>query len=214
MGSGGTYKADLVNDTPTKLSLLISRQSMSPEIPPPPPQTTVSVPFKWEEAPGKPRHCHTQSQPVNSSSTKTRTLEQPPRLVFLEASKVSNIDAPSPTTVLDGPFVGRAMSFTSSYRTPRDNWNSNFGSARWSSFRKIKEETEGTFDFSDHCTTTTRPNVKKITRVTPSRRGTFLSLAKPKSHLWASIYDSFKQVVPWKRRQETHRKWASKIDTA
>lgn len=186
---------------PTKFSLLISRPSMPPESsspPPPPPQTTVSVPFKWEEAPGKPRHCHTESEPENSV---VKTLELPPRLLFL--------DGPSPTTVLDGPYVGRAMSFTSSYRTPRANWNSNFGSSRWSGYKKITtQDSEGIFDFSPNFTTV--PNIK-ITRV--SRRPSFWTLSKPRSHMWASIYESFKQVVPWRRKQQTQRKCASKFDT-
>lgn len=181
MGSGPDKEAEYVHELsyiPTKLSLLTSRQSMSPEItppPPPPPKTTISVPFKWEEAPGKPRHYHTQSEP------RTTTLELPPRLLFLEANN-NNIDVvPSPTTVLDGPYVGRAMSFTSSYRTPRASWNSSFGSTRWSGFRKInKEEDEGSFDFSDHCNAKT--NKGKITR----GGGSLLSLSKAKSHLWVS----------------------------
>ncbi|KAK2444448.1 hypothetical protein QL285_015475 [Trifolium repens] len=130
--------------------------------PSPPPQTTISIPFKWEEAPGKPRHCHTQSE-LNNTVT-TTTLELPPRLLFLD----SKPDVPSPTTVLDGPYVGRAMSFSSSYRTPRENWNSNFGSTRWSGFKKInnnKEGDEGSLDFSGQ-------NKMKISRA--------------KSHLWVS----------------------------
>ncbi|KAK7317114.1 hypothetical protein RJT34_01081 [Clitoria ternatea] len=185
--------------TPTKLSLLISRPNMPPETPPPPPHTTVSVPFKWEEAPGKPRHCHTQSEPA-------KTLELPPRLFFLESNKLSNIDGPSPTTVLDGPYVGRAMSFSSSYRTPREHWNSHFGSTRWSGLKKInKDDDEGIFDFSDNCTI--KPKVKI------ARRSTFLTISKPTSHFWANIYDSFKQVVPWRRKQQTQRRWSSKFDT-
>ncbi|RDX74197.1 hypothetical protein CR513_46082, partial [Mucuna pruriens] len=158
---------------PTKLSLLISRPSMPPESPPPPPQTTISVPFEWEEAPGKPRHCHTQSEPENCA----RTLELPPRLLFLlETNKVSDVDGPSPTTVLDGPYVGRAMSFTTSYRTPKGNWNSNFGSSRWTGYKKIStEDTEGIFDFSHHCAS--KPNVK-ITSV--PRRRSFWTLSKPR----------------------------------
>ena len=121
---------------PTKLSLLISRPTMPPETPPP--QNTISVPFKWEEAPGKPRHCHTESEPEDSGNAVKKTLELPPRLLFLlDTNKVSDVDGPSPITVLDGPYVGRAMSFTTSYRTPRDYWNSNFGSSRWTGYKKI-----------------------------------------------------------------------------
>ncbi|XP_045816005.1 uncharacterized protein At4g00950-like [Trifolium pratense] len=171
---------------------------------PSPPHTTISIPFKWEEAPGKPRHCHTQSELNNNTVTTTTTLELPPRLLFLD----SKLNVPSPTTVLDGPYVGRAMSFTSSYRTPRENWNSNFGSSRWSGLKKInKEGEEGSLDFSGQ-------NKVKISRAGAGAAGKDGSpVSKAKSHLWASIYGSFKQVVPWRRRKETQRKWVSITDT-
>ncbi|CAJ1972262.1 unnamed protein product [Sphenostylis stenocarpa] len=174
--------------TPPKLSLLtISRASMLPELPTPPPRTAVSVPFEWEEAPGKPRPCHSRSKPKASGDV-ARTLELPPRLVSLEAK------ASSPTTVLDGPYVGRAMSFTSSYRPPKDTWNANFASKRWSALKK-NDPGEGRFDFSSW--TVDGTHKVKITRV--RRRGSFLSLSHGSA--WASIYESFKQVVPWKKRK-------------
>ncbi|XP_061364438.1 uncharacterized protein At4g00950-like [Gastrolobium bilobum] len=199
----------LCYDTPPKLSILPSRPTMQPEAPTPPPRTRVSVPFKWEEAPGKPRPCHTRSEPMDSDSTVARTLELPPRLLFSETNVSNNM--PSPTTVLDGPYVGRAMSFTSSYRTtPKDTWNSNFGSSRWGGLKKSNRVgREGSFDFSNW--TEDGASKVKITRV--RRRGSFLSLSDGSSHLWASIYESLKQVVPWSRRQERQRKWAPKIDT-
>ncbi|CAL5204069.1 unnamed protein product [Lathyrus oleraceus] len=170
---------------------------MSSETATSPSKTMISVPFKWEEAPGKPRHYHhTQTELQNTVRT---TLELPPRLLFLEAK----LDEPSPTTVLDGPYVGRAMSFSSSYRTPRENWNSNFGSSRWTGFRKINREVdEGTFDFSHH-------SKVKIPRTTKGGS----PISKTKSHLWANICESLKQVVPWRRRKETQRKWVSITDT-
>lgn len=184
MESDAEKKCDHVHEppyTPTKLPLLISRPGMAPEAPPPlsPPQNTISVPFKWEEAPGKPRHSHTESEPDNSVK---KTLELPPRLLFLLDT---NVDGPSPTTVLDGPYVGRAVSFTTSYRTPRGYWNSNFGSSRWGGYKKITtdDDGEGSFDFSPRCSSTTMPNVK-ITRV--PRRGTFWTLSKQRSQLWVS----------------------------
>ncbi|XP_027333246.1 uncharacterized protein LOC113848068 [Abrus precatorius] len=185
--------------TPLKLSLLtLSRPNVPPELPTPPPRTAASVPFQWEEAPGKPRPCHTRSEPKGSDGV-ARTLELPPRLVLLE-TKVS-----SPTTVLDGPYVGRAMSFTSSYRSSKDTWNANFASSRWSG----SKNPEGSFDFSNWSVEGTRK--VKITRV--RRRGSFFSLSHGSSHLLASIYEGFKQVVPWKRRQEKQSKWAPKFHT-
>lgn len=176
--------------TPPKLSLLISRHSKPPEMPTPPLQTGVSVPFQWEEAPGKPRPCPTESKPRIA-----RTLELPPRLLFSEA-KVSN--APSPTTVLDGPYLGRAMSFTSSYRTRRsrskEHWNGNFGSSRWRSLRGNKDdEVEGSFDFSncpiDGYSSDVRSTKVKITRVRSRsrRRGSFFSGISQTRSLWVSL---------------------------
>ncbi|KAJ7965330.1 DUF688 domain-containing protein [Quillaja saponaria] len=129
-----------------KLALfsLPSKPSETPGLLSPPSQTTASIPFQWEEAPGKPRPCNTQFKP-NSA----RSLELPPRLLFSGQAKVTNM--PSPTTVLDGPYVGQNLSFSSSFRNPADSVKSSgyFGSRRWSSFRKNnKEVVESNFDFS------------------------------------------------------------------
>ncbi|ONI01206.1 hypothetical protein PRUPE_6G127900 [Prunus persica] len=70
----------------------------------PPLQTSVSVPFQWEEAPGKPRHCST----TESKAKCARSLELPSRLLN-EAAKTTNM--PFPTTVLEGPDVGRTLFF-------------------------------------------------------------------------------------------------------
>ena len=163
--------------TPAKLSLLVPpRTSMPPEAPTPPPRTTtVSVPFQWEEAPGKPRPCHTRSEP-NKGSDVARTLELPPRLLFLE-TKVSN-SMPSPTTVLDGPYVGRATSFTSSFRTPKESWKDNFGSSRWGGVKK--KNGEGSFDFSSW----TEDGTSKVNITRVRRRGSF---SQARSQLWVSL---------------------------
>ncbi|KAK1412200.1 hypothetical protein QVD17_33239 [Tagetes erecta] len=72
----------------------------------PPLQTTVSVPFRWEEQPGKPLPCTdliiTGSQYNTTRPDKTH-LDLPPRLAAVtpEANIVTKTS--SPTTVLDGP---------------------------------------------------------------------------------------------------------------
>lgn len=108
----------------------------------PPLRTSASVPFQWEEAPGKPRHCKTESKPKSA-----RSLELPPRLLS-ENAKVVNL--PSPTTVLDGPdHLGRSLSFTYSFRNNSETLGKRvisrdgggyFGSRRWGSFRKSTKE--------------------------------------------------------------------------
>lgn len=187
--------------TPPKLSLLTISRVPPPELPTPPPsRTAVSVPFEWEEAPGKPRLCHTRSELKPSDAADVdvarRTLELPPRLVLSE----------SPTTVLDGPYVGRTVSFTSPYRlSSKDAWSSdaNFASNRW----KKSDPEEGSFDFSSWTMEGTRK--VKITRV--RRKGSFSGLSHGGSHLLASIYESFKHVVPWKRKTRKAEKMGTQI---
>ncbi|KAL5567752.1 hypothetical protein UlMin_024327 [Ulmus minor] len=198
--------------TVPKLSLFSLTPSQQPEpsgMRTPPLRASASVPFLWEEAPGKPRE--NDIKPKNSP---VRSLELPPRLL-------AEIKVTSPTTVLDGPEVGRSMSFTFSYRSPNESWGKRltrekvgyFGSARWGSFRKNKEAVGGNLDFfsnggRDFCGGATGGGgggaKVKITRV--RRRGSFLSISNSKAHFLASIYENIKQRVPWRRKQEKQRK--------
>lgn len=91
----------------------------------PPLQTIASVPFRWEEEPGKPRPCTALVALTKSSSA--RGLEPPPRLFF---SDVKLPKMSSPTTVLEGPYaaVPRAVFQSSSFRVTRDRRHSFGGS--------------------------------------------------------------------------------------
>ncbi|CAL5206480.1 unnamed protein product [Lathyrus oleraceus] len=188
-------------NTPHKLSL--PRPCFSSEAPTPPPRTTaISVPFKWEEAPGKPkpRPSDRRSEPKERETSVVRALELPPRLLLSLES--SNINAPSPTTVLEGPYVGRAASFTTSYRD-NNKESVSFGSSRWGGLKKNNRiDREGSFDFSSW--SVDGSDKVKITRV--RRRGSFSSFSHGSSHFLASIYGSFKQVVPWRRKQEKQQR--------
>ncbi|CAH1416459.1 unnamed protein product [Lactuca virosa] len=101
----------------------------------PPLQTSASVPFRWEEQPGKPRPCtdlilHTTTTAVN------RCLELPPRLTMVESNIITK--TPSPTTVLDGPGDtggagnGKSIFSSSSFRFARE--------------RRRKGQRQGSFD--------------------------------------------------------------------
>ncbi|CAK7324191.1 unnamed protein product [Dovyalis caffra] len=143
----------------------------------PPIHTLASVPFKWEEAPGKPRpSCVTQSKPKIA-----RCLELPPRL--LNETKVSNM--PSPTNVLDGPYASRSLSLG---RGGSFSSNSKervlFGSGRWGSFkRNSKEVVDASVDGGvSHGGETG----VKITRI--RRRSSFLGFPHTRSHLLVRIY--------------------------
>lgn len=98
------------SSTPPKLSLysLPTQRPEPPGMATPPLRVRVSVPFSWEEAPGKPRKEPAPSDPRPSPS---RGLELPPRLVAEEMRSGSTSMSSSSTTVFDGPFVlGRANS--------------------------------------------------------------------------------------------------------
>ncbi|KAG8390421.1 hypothetical protein BUALT_Bualt01G0081600 [Buddleja alternifolia] len=203
------------NSTP-KLSL--SKLPCKPREPlhmlTPPLRPSVSIPFQWEEAPGKPRSTAAPppqpATPPSSKNKAARCLELPPRLLHDDA-KITIM--PSPTTVLDGPYVGRSLSLacTFSFRkgmvTGREDGvrpgkrgsGGNLGSGRWGSFREEGKFVRGSSDFSHSLGDIFKidKNVK-ITRV--RRRRSFFSLSTINSNLLGDIYASFKQAVPWRRR--------------
>ncbi|GER37316.1 hypothetical protein STAS_13722 [Striga asiatica] len=94
---------------------------------PPPLETQASVPFKWEEQPGKPRPCTDIITVPEPGSGPAKLPEPPPcRLMLLADSGGGRITKmPSPTTVLDGPYV---------YSVVRP---------RFSSFRLFREPFDG-----------------------------------------------------------------------
>ncbi|KAK4364178.1 hypothetical protein RND71_015536 [Anisodus tanguticus] len=93
-----TPKLPLSLSTPT-MKLKYSSQHSTGILTPPLNTTLVSIPFKWEEQPGKPRPCTDLIISIFNDH-KPKCLEPPPaRLYYLENTKM-----PSPTTVLDGPY--------------------------------------------------------------------------------------------------------------
>lgn len=134
------------SSTPPKLSLFsLPRQpSEPPGMVTPPLHASISVPFQWEEAPGKPRPFGIIDP--NSKPKSARSLDLPPRL-FADA-KVAHFSPP--TTAVDDPISGRDLSSSLSFRFP-DTWAETatatregkdgkyVGSRRWMSFRKKKE---------------------------------------------------------------------------
>ncbi|XP_043716063.1 uncharacterized protein At4g00950-like [Telopea speciosissima] len=224
---------------PQKLSLFslpVPQQSSDPSgMLTPPFRPPASVPFLWEEAPGKPLLTSNSSSSSSSSSAIARCLELPPRLQLTEASN----NTPSPTTVLDGPYVRRSSSFTSpsvdrdppplqgSFRrgtgSPEDSDGVDgipqLGSLFHSKRRDVRScSGRGYFGFSlrkaffssSSSSFNSKPNQdvggegNSISKVKISRirsTGSFFSLSRTKSsHVWASIYEGFKQVVPWRNK--------------
>ncbi|GKU87917.1 hypothetical protein SLEP1_g2244 [Rubroshorea leprosula] len=68
---------------------------------------SASVPFHWEEEPGKPKPCTALSTFTIPDDFAKKCLELPPRLL-VDAKQYS-----SPTTVLEGPYIGWSSRFQS-----------------------------------------------------------------------------------------------------
>ncbi|KAJ4875725.1 Uncharacterized protein Rs2_40743 [Raphanus sativus] len=166
---GFTKDQDRFCSTP-KLPLFSYPTNMPYETPglaTPPVNIGGSVPFLWEEAPGKPKARSSVRKPPRSNRTgekrgAVRSLDLPPRLLLRpeEPCKSFTADEPSPTTVLDGPhdLRRRALSLPRSAYVVRKlrgvpapapaKEKRLFGSSRWGSFEKCREASEGIFDFS------------------------------------------------------------------
>ncbi|KAF2315199.1 hypothetical protein GH714_038405 [Hevea brasiliensis] len=193
----------------------------------PPLYASASVPFRWEEEPGKPRICTALSNPIDSSP---KCLELPPRLLLdANVSKLA-----SPTTVLEGPYLGKQRFRSSSFRIIRRECYGSFrrsstpergqlstmvlsnrglkdrllGSWSWgrTAFRGKREVAGASYVFPsstdrevDGSNEEEERSSKnvKITRI--RRSGSFSTHAR--SHFWATIYEGLKQVVPWRNRK-------------
>ncbi|KAJ7962599.1 DUF688 domain-containing protein [Quillaja saponaria] len=106
-----------------KLPLLSIQLMQSPErsgMLTPPLHTSASVPFRWEEEPGKPRPCTALTPFINSTDFVHKCLELPPRLQI----DANNTKLASPTTVLDGPYMGRPKIQSSSFRISKECYGS------------------------------------------------------------------------------------------
>ncbi|KAL7002347.1 hypothetical protein U1Q18_003500 [Sarracenia purpurea var. burkii] len=125
-------EAELERSSTPKLRLLSILPLQSPErsgMLTPPLHACASVPFRWEEEPGKPRPCTTLIAAAFSDplfNREPKSLDLPPRLQLTE-SKMTKTNS-SPTTVLDGPDVVARPFHFSSFRFKRERQGS-FGSS-------------------------------------------------------------------------------------
>ncbi|XWS35908.1 hypothetical protein CRYUN_Cryun20dG0037100 [Craigia yunnanensis] len=194
----------------------------------PPLHASVSVPFRGEEEPGKPKPCTTLTTFSNPIDFDQKCLELPPRLLL--DAKVTKL--PSPTTVLEGPYMGRARFQSSSFRMGSECYGSfQAGSCspemvqlgtRVLSKRRSKEKVLGSWrrmkarrevggnsyvfpssgDRDSECSREGEESSSTSAKITRIRTGSFPSLSRSKSHFWASIYEGLKQVVPWSKREK------------
>lgn len=174
----------------------------------PPLQDPVSVPFGWEEEPGKPKPC----TDLVSFSNKPRTpkcLELPPRLLIdANLTKVTKLPSPTPNVVTNNNGY-RSPSFRMSHEDCHGSFGAErsqlgtmvlskekgwFGSWRRKVFNAKRELSGGSHVFpssadkdTDHIGTIGGSHKKlRMTKVKRSRSSS--SLIHAKSHVWVSFF--------------------------
>ncbi|KAK4415816.1 hypothetical protein Salat_2689000 [Sesamum alatum] len=195
----------------------------------PPLQTLASVPFKWEEQPGKPRPC-TAIIPLPPPP---KRLELPPSRVLLSSlGEPAAHKMPSPTTVLDGPYnVGRPkFSSFRLFREAHDSFDSRSSNSPESAvgvllgkrrskpgffrrtlrFKTGKKEVADGDSFSTtgcDCESYERSTRVKMEEGKLRRSGSFSSSSQPttSAHLWSAICESLNQVMAWKTSRKSKK---------
>ncbi|KAH1071870.1 hypothetical protein GYH30_008388 [Glycine max] len=149
----------------------------------PPLHTLASVPFRWEQVPGKPRPC---SALVSFSNPKC--LELPPRLFTPSPAtvfKVSSNRFRSPSFRMSANCYGSDTKVLGAMVLTKANDYAWFGSWRKKAFKLNKREVTGASHVFPSSTDTDIPNMKQ---------------RSANSRVWTSICEGLKQVVPWKSK--------------
>ncbi|KAG4940141.1 hypothetical protein JHK87_044012 [Glycine soja] len=217
-----------------KLPLLNPPTMHSPErsgMKTPPLFTSASVPFGWEEEPGKPRPC---TDIVSFSNPTPKCLELPPRLLLDSQNNNKSNKLSSPTTVLEGPYPYVATTNTCnspSFRMNEDLYGS-FGSERgklgtmvlnqgvgikeeekekgwFGSWREkaLKREASGgggsyVFPSSVEKDPECVGTHKKVRSMRKRNRpGSFTNPFHAKSSVWTTMCEGLKRVVPWRGKK-------------
>ncbi|XP_019418338.1 PREDICTED: uncharacterized protein At4g00950-like [Lupinus angustifolius] len=202
---GSKVEVDEEHSKIPKLPLFSIPPMKSPEksgMKTPPFHASVSVPFDWEQEPGKPRPCNNNSL-ITFSNNIPKCLELPPRLLL-----------PSPTTVLEGPYVEDSSRITNRFHSPPSfriiNEEGVLGSmiltkggegikhkGWWfgcSRKRVLKMKRDISFDKES--------SNKKVNMPKMKHSKSFFTMSHDKSHLWATICEGLKQVVPsWRSKK-------------
>ncbi|CAH1430199.1 unnamed protein product [Lactuca virosa] len=172
----------------------------------PPPDTYTgagaTIPFQWEEAPGKPR-CTTTSDPAPQG---VRCLNLPPRLLM--NTKEESIQTQSPTSVLDEPYSGMSSPGRSKWKMMMGlrkmmmcKGTSSHQLRSWSldSFTYISSSSrdgDSSSSLNDVFSDSLDSNVKN-NKVSTTRGLIFFN--KTAFSILENMNQSINQVVPWRR---------------
>lgn len=184
-----TPKLPLLLSTPPVMKLKYSpdQHSSSGVLTPPLHTTLASIPFKWEEIPGKPRVYCTDLTIFNDQP---KCLEPPPGLYYLD--KNTKIPSSSPITVLNGPYNVERGQLGTLVLYKKNKSNNKRRGYWWQRFVKRRNRKESGVGGGNFVISSTSPIVKM------DRHGRSGCHSHARPHIWKSIYEGFKQVIPWK----------------
>ncbi|KAL4312558.1 hypothetical protein GQ457_01G054970 [Hibiscus cannabinus] len=189
----------------------------------PPLHASASVPFRWEEEPGKPKPCAilTIFSNSNPNDLAQKCLDLPPRLLHdatntptLEGARFQSPSSFRMGSECYGSFRGGSRSpervhLGTVVPSKRGTYKAKglLGSWRRRLFKARREVgvtgNSYVFPSTGECSTeeesnsTTTSVCVNITRI--ERVGSFRSLLHSKSNFWTTIYEGFKLSVPWSK---------------
>ncbi|CAN0889555.1 Uncharacterized protein At4g00950 [Linum grandiflorum] len=189
--------------------------------------TSASVPFRWEQHPGKPIHNDDDDVDVHllQSEPRKKSLDLPPRLLIMEEDR-SRLQSSSFRLVKRDWQLGSSFRRTESSLDGRRGVFSSFkvllGGVNDGGSSNGGREVGGnhssyvfpayldgggcsnlSYDeeegsFKEEAKVVESSSRRRSTEI--SRSGSF-SAATKSHHFWATIYEGLKQVVPWRRRR-------------
>ncbi|KAL5061305.1 hypothetical protein RYX36_032909 [Vicia faba] len=216
MGSEGNQHSSIPRlplfSTPSAMQMKSSSPERSGTVTPPL-QTSGSVPFRWEQEPGKPKICNALVTYVNPTD---KSLELPPRLLAL----------PSPTFLQQGPYVTSNRFQSPSFRI--ENNTNCYGSSgtknillkgdsgwfgSWRKNVKRDQVTGGSHVFPSSSTGIAETPVTHNNKMM-KRSGSSSSFSHHgKARVWTSIREGMKQVVTlqWRKKKLKKKKDGSSL---
>ncbi|XP_038896089.1 uncharacterized protein At4g00950-like [Benincasa hispida] len=213
-GEMGSEEKAWGNSEVPKLPLLAIAAMESPDrsgMLTPPVHTSVSVPFRWEEEPGKPRLCFTSP----NIPTQTNSLELPPRL-FLMDPKIPKLPPPIPSQKGFFQFPKQCFGSFRFHKTQlgamvlrkrgvliEKEWFCWLGKLNFGRKGEVGSAFGSVFPSSLEDGIVAERSSSRMKVAVTKKVGTFSScLLQPKADFWGSIGEGFKQInIPWKSKK-------------
>ncbi|MBA0579028.1 uncharacterized protein At4g00950 isoform X1 [Gossypium raimondii] len=196
----------------------------------PPLHVSASVPFRWEDEPGKPKPCTTLTLFSNPNHLAQKCLELPPRLLqdaksttVLEPARLQSsssfrmgsecygsfrVGSVSPERVQLGTMVlskrgtYKDKGFLGSWKRKTFKAKREVGGAGKSYVFPSSGDKDSECSREEEEEEEEESNSSSVKTTRIKRVGSFHNLFNSKSHFWATIYQGLKLAVPWNKKKK------------